>query len=231
MTEYIGTRRLGGLSHAGQILAPATRPWITDLAALCPYEGLQPGNLPEFERDPNWDNWSLTDSPKDPRARLNWHVFNQGGTQLLVADRMLMSRISWQDLDETGYVFGAQVSIDGRQFRCRLMTGGDTPCDDPYRGATSPNEWDALVGGSGASNAPQPDPSNDATPLSTDHLNSSHNRLWNWFGAVSWTAEPVASRADGRVCRGYHGPIYFYVNAVDHRHEDIGWRPVLEEIL
>ena len=64
--EYIGTQQLGGLSHAGQILAPATRPWITDLAALCPYEGLQPGNLPEFERDPNWDNWALTDSPKDP---------------------------------------------------------------------------------------------------------------------------------------------------------------------
>ena len=58
MTEYIGTQRLGGLSHAGQILAPATRPWITDLAALYPYEGLQPGNLPEFECDPNWDNWS-----------------------------------------------------------------------------------------------------------------------------------------------------------------------------
>ena len=54
--EYIGTRQLGGLSHAGQILAPATRLWITDLTVLCPYEGLQTGNIPEFERDPNWDN-------------------------------------------------------------------------------------------------------------------------------------------------------------------------------
>ena len=231
MTEYIGTRRLGGLSHAGRILAPATRPWITDLAALCPYEGIRHGNLPEFEHDPNWGNWSLTDSPKDPAKRLNWHVFNRDGTQLLVADRMLMSRISWQDLDEAGYVLGTEVLIDGRQFRCRLLTGGDTPCDDPYHGANGPNEWDALVGGSGASNAPQPDPINDATPLSPDHLTSPHNKLWNWFGAVSWTAEPVASRADGRVCRGYHSPTYFYVNTVDHRHEDIGWRPVLEELL
>lgn len=229
MTQYIGTRRLGGLSHAGRILAPATRPWITDLAALCPYEGLQPGNLPEFERDPNWDNWSFTDSPEDPAKRLNWHVFHQGGTQLLVADRMLMSRISWQDLDEAGYVLGVQVTIDGRQLRCRLLTGGAAPCDDPYLGATGPNEWDALVGGSGASNAPQPDPSDSLAPLSKDHLDAPHNQLWNWFGAVSWTAEPVASRADGRVCRGYHGPTYFYVNTVDHRHEDIGWRPVLEE--
>ncbi|PSL13486.1 hypothetical protein CLV88_13312 [Shimia abyssi] len=229
--EYFGTRQLGGFSHAGQILAPATRPWITDLAALCPYEGLQPGNLPEFERDPDWTNWALTDSPKDSSERLNWHVFQDVGTRLLIADRMLMSRVSWQDLDEAGYVYGTEIKIDGKPFRCRLLTGGDTPCDDPYQGATAPNEWDALVGGGGASNAPQPDPANSAAPLSPDHLNAPHNALWNWFGAVSWTAEPVASRTDGRACRGYHGPTYFYINTVNHRHEDIGWRPVLEEVL
>jgi len=85
MMEYIGTRKLGGLSHAGQVLAPATRPWITDLAALCPYDGLQTGNIPEFELDPDWNNWVLTDSPEDPLKRINWHVFQQGGTGYLVA--------------------------------------------------------------------------------------------------------------------------------------------------
>ena len=228
MIEYIGTQRLGGLAHAGQVLAPATRPWITDLTALCPYEGLQPGNIPEFEGDPDWDNWTLTDSPKNYTERLNWHVFQQAGTQYLVADRMLLTRVSWQDLDEAGYVFGADVSIDGKQFRCRLLTGGDTPRDNPYQGAARPNEWDSLVGGCDVRNAPRPNLADSAEPLGPDHLNSTHNGLWNWFGAVSWTAEPVASRTDGRVCRGYHGPTYFYVNTVDHRHEDIGWRPVLE---
>ena len=143
---------------------------------------------------------------------------------------MLLARISWQDLDEAGYVYGKELSLDGYNFRCRLLTGGDTPQDDPYQGATRPNEWDTLVGGVG-SNSPQPDLADNAAPLSPDHLASPHNRLWNWFGAVSWTAEPVASRADGRVCRGYHGPTYFYDNTVDHRHEDIGWRPVLEQTL
>lgn len=231
MIEYTGTRQLGGLSHAGQTLAPATRPWITDLTVLCPYEGLQRGNIPEFERDPDWDNWFFIDSPKDPSERLIWHSFQQGDTQYLLADRMLLTRVSWQDLDDAGYVFGTKVAIDGRQFRCRLLTGGDTPCDDPYQGATRPNEWDALVGGGGALNAPKPESTDYKNPLGPDHLNSAHNALWNWFGAVSWTAEPVASRADGRVCRGYHAPTYFYVNTVDHRHEDIGWRPVLEEVL
>lgn len=230
MIEYIGTRQMGGLSHAGQVLAPATRPWITDLTVLCPYKGLQPGNIPEFERDPDWDNWSLIDSPEDPSKRLKWHAFQGEGIRYLVADRMLMARVSWQDLDDAGYVFGTKVVIDGRQFRCRLLSGGDTPHDDPYQGATQTNEWDTLVAGV-ALNAPKPEFTDNKVPLGPDHLASPHNSLWHWFGAVSWTAEPVASRADGRVCRGYHGPTYFYVNTVDHRHEDIGWRPLLEEEL
>ena len=230
MIEYIGTRQMGGLSHAGQVLAPATRPWITDLTVLCPYKGLHPGNIPEFERDPDWDNWSLIDSPEDPSKRLKWHAFQGEGIRYLVADRMLMARVSWQDLDDAGYVFGTKVVIDGRQFRCRLLSGGDTPHDDPYQGATKTNEWDTLVGGV-ALNAPKPEFTDNKVPLGPDHLASPHNSLWHWFGAVSWTAEPVASRADGRVCRGYHGPTYFYVNTVDHRHEDIGWRPLLEEEL
>ncbi|MAC73820.1 MAG: hypothetical protein CMG96_10390 [Marinovum sp.] len=230
MIKYIGTRQMGGLSHAGQVLAPATRPWITDLTVLCPYKGLQPGNIPEFERDPDWDNWSLIDSPEDPSKRLKWHAFQGEGIRYLVADRMLMARVSWQDLDDAGYVFGTKVVIDGRQFRCRLLSGGDAPHDDPYQGATQTNEWDTLVGGF-ALNAPKPEFTDNKAPLGPDHLASPHNSLWHWFGAVSWTAEPVASRADGRVCRGYNGPTYFYVNTVDHRHEDIGWRPLLEEEL
>ncbi len=228
MMEYTGTRQMGGFSHSGETLAPATRPWITDLSALCPFEGLTPGNIPEFETDPDWRSWKLTDSPADPSQRLTWHVFQDNRTQLLVADRMLLTRVSWQDLDEAGYVFGTTVVIDGKTFRCRLLTGGDTPRNDPYQGATGPNEWDMLVGGA-ASNAPKPTAADHLVPLGPDHLKSTHNHLWNWFGAVSWTAEPVACRTDGRVCRGYHGPTYFYVNTVDHRHEDIGWRPVLEE--
>ena len=75
MTKYIGTKRLGSLNYAGQILAPATRPWLTDLSVLCPYDGLMPGNIPEFERDPDWDKWSLGNSPQDRSLSINWHVF------------------------------------------------------------------------------------------------------------------------------------------------------------
>jgi hypothetical protein len=66
------------------------------------------------------------------------------------------------------------------------------------------------------------------TPLTDAHRTSPHNLFWNWFGSVSWVQDTCAGRSDGRVCRGYHGPQFFYENTVDHRHEDIGWRPVLE---
>lgn len=230
MVEYLGTRQFGGFAHRGNNLPPASRPWITDLSMLCPYDGLTPGNIPEFEPDPTWDHWRITDTPADAQQRLNWHAFERDGRKLFVVDRMLLTRVSWQDLDEAGYVQGREIVIDDQRFLCRLLSGGDTPREDPYQGAIQANEWDTLVGGL-AKRAPKPAAADHESPLSPAHLDSSHNSLWHWFGAVSWTAEPVASRANGRVCRGYHGPTYFYVNTVDHRHEDIGWRPLLEEIL
>ena len=109
--NYIGIQKLGGLSHRGQILAPASRPWITDLSILCPYEGLQTGNIPEFESDPNWNNWCFMDSPKEPSDRLIWHVFKQEGKHYLVADRMLLARVSWQDLNDAGSVSYTHLTL------------------------------------------------------------------------------------------------------------------------
>jgi hypothetical protein len=229
MMRYTGTARFAGFAFRGQSLAPASRPWITDLSMLCPYSELEPGNIPEFESSPDWDNWCLTDSPSVPEAQINWLAFESEGRKLYVADRMLLVRVSWQDLDERGFVFGAPVRLDGRNFQCRLLTGGHTPRENPFEGATTQNEWDDLLSGK-PQDAPKPDPSDATQPLSPGHLSSPHNKVWNWFGAVSWTAEPFSGRENGRVCRGYNGPNYFYVNTVDHRHEDIGWRPVLEVV-
>jgi hypothetical protein len=47
---------------------------------------------------------------------------------------------------------------------------------------------------------------------------------------VSWTQEPFRHRATARCCRGFHAAGFFYLNTQSHRHEDIGWRPVLEAL-
>ena len=224
---FTGYRTLGSLWHREDLLRPASRPWITDLSVLCPVKGLQPGNLPEFGSDPEWGAWAIGDTPSDAKLALSWLEFRDGPRRMLVADRMLMSRVSWADLDEAGFVSGRVVRIDGRGFRVRLLTGGRSARDDPMTGAREPNEWDRLLSGESVG-APRPEAADHDAPLSRAHMRSAHNAAWNWFAAVSWTQEPCLNRADGRVCRGYHGPLFFYTNTVDHRHEDIGWRPVLE---
>ena len=227
--RYLGLRRMGSLRHRGRVLPPAERPWITDLTHLCPFDGVERGNLPEFEVDPDWAAWELGDTPSSDADALGWHSFEaeQGG--ILIADRMLMSRISWADLDAAGYVYGREVEIDGTRFRARLLTGGMSAADDPMAGAADPNEWDNVLSGQPVG-APRPELGDHSTPLTEVHKTSAHNAQWNWFGAVSWVQDICAGRPDGRVCRGYHGPLFFYENTVNHRHEDIGWRPVLEMV-
>lgn len=224
---FLGPRQFGSFWHRDRRLGPASRPWITDLSALCPYPGLAPGNLPEFAAEPDWSAWRFGDTPENPAEALQWLAFRDGATELLVADRMLMSRVSWADLDAAGYVSGRPVTIDGRSFHARLVSGGRSARADPMSGAEDPNEWDLFLSGAIAG-TPEPDNADQSRPLSEAHRLSRHNALWHWFGAVSWTREPCRDRPDGRVCRGYHGPLFFYTNTVDHRHEDIGWRPVLE---
>lgn len=81
---------------------------------------------------------------------------------MLIADRMLLTRVSWRDLDAAGYVFGTHVSIDATSYRCRLLSGGDRPCDDPFQGAgpTSGTRWwvahATLAAGGGEVASPTP---------------------------------------------------------------------------
>jgi len=87
----------------------------------------------------------------------------------------------------------------------------------------------SIISRSASWNAP-PRRRSAADTLDPQALADPHNRIWNWFGAVSWTREPYGPDAQLRVCRGFHAAHYFYLNMRSQRHEDIGWRPVLEEI-
>lgn len=51
---------------------------------------------------------------------IQWIVVNG----LLIADRSLLVNISWDDLNQQGFVYGRQIAINGRQFLCRLLKAG-----------------------------------------------------------------------------------------------------------
>ena len=55
----------------------------------------------------------------------------------LIADRCILTNVSWDDLDGQGLVFGKEVKIQGFRFAARLLKVGDNE--------DGPNEWDAAL--------------------------------------------------------------------------------------
>lgn len=43
---------------------------------------------------------------------------------ILVADRTLLTCVSWNDLENNGFIPGKVVTIDGRRYQCRLLQVG-----------------------------------------------------------------------------------------------------------
>ena len=80
--------------------------------------------MADFETAPYWAAWHLGDTPPDPSRQLQWVRLRDERRTLLVSDRVPLMRVSWDDLDAAGLVTGRTVTIDGRPYRCRLLTGG-----------------------------------------------------------------------------------------------------------
>ncbi len=229
MTRFLGVRTMGALYRDGvPVLRPA-RPWLIDLSALCPAPGMEPGDIADFSSAPDPARWRLGDTPSDPDAALRWVAIEEADRLLLVCDRVILMRVSWDDLDAAGLVTGRPVRIDGAEWVCQLMSGGTGFADaEGLGGASEPNEWDGLVGAmTPPSGLPIPQ-GPDLDGVATEAARAgAHNGLWHWFGAHSWTRDPFLGRETARCCRGYRSARFFYLNTRSHRHEDIGWRPVL----
>lgn len=74
----------------------------------------------------------LTIGDTVPGNEISW--IEVGG--ILVAQKNVLQRVSRQMLSNSGLVHGAQVTIDGSTYRCRLLSIDDK--DD------NPSEWDTI---------------------------------------------------------------------------------------
>ena len=233
MPQIIKTKLLGSLRRSGQPVPRPQRPWLVDLSVLKPFDFVPAGDIAEFEPLPDFKEWSISDTPDQQAHALKWVEVEDAGRRLLVCDRVILVRISWDDLNAAGYVGGREISIDGEPYWCRLLSGGTRykQAEDAFAGGDPDNEWDRIIGNPKPveGRLHPPARSKDA-PLDRAALDHPHNKLWNWFGSVSWTREPYALDENARVCRGFHSAGFFYLNTRSHRHEDIGWRPVLERL-
>lgn len=84
---------------------------------------------------PNKPQMSIGPTSVADKKVISW--VKPDGINLLVADRVLVVHVSWQELNELGFVAGKKIMIDGHTFLCRLLEVGGN--------REALNEWDDIL--------------------------------------------------------------------------------------
>ena len=97
---------------------------------LVPEQPTNDGDVPQYDGKATISFGTLA-----PEDSITW--IKPNGSNLLVADRVLLSNVSWKDLNKHGFVEGSPISFNGTRLLCRLLHVGD----DRH----IPNEWDKIL--------------------------------------------------------------------------------------
>ena len=128
---------------------------------------------------------------------ISWVVANG----LLIADRSLLTCISWEDLFENHLIFGQKITVDGYSFQLRLLKVGENDND--------PNEWDAAL----------------------DAVGDDSHDLWHWGKGYFWGQEgSLEGEFPLCPCRGYNSARYRENIGAFRQYALAGYRPVLEPV-
>lgn len=85
---------------------------------------------------PSYDGGTVISiGPAGEGKSITW--IKPDGLNLLIADRVLLVKVSWEDLNKNGFVRGKPILINGQYFRCRLLQVGEN--------SDVPNEWDKAL--------------------------------------------------------------------------------------
>lgn len=120
------------------------------------------------------------------------------GMNLLVCDRVILTDVSWDDLDKNKLVFGKKLTIRNRCFLCRLpQVGRDI---DNYL-----NEWDFIMNITGESDS-----------------------LWHWKKEYFLGQDTARGFSTFMSVRGFYSARTWNDTSCDSRTATTGFRPVLE---
>lgn len=219
MAQFLGTVKLGGFYENGTALARPTKPWRNDSG----------GNIPLMSG--SMANYTFGNTPTEEAKQLQWHKIKDGNKTLLICDRVILVSVSWDHLNTAGFIFGKEITIDGRKFLCRSLTGGSTyRGSDMYAGGSpTNNEWDRFITREEViTGLPAPLSSDlDSNLNSTDHT-SAHNQFWNWAEVYTLCQETYGSIASNRATRGYDSARRWRNFGPSGLGTILGFRPVLE---
>lgn len=96
-----------------------------------PFDPTGTGDVPSYQYGQHIDIVDVHDE-----SGITW--IRPDSMELLVADRVLLNNVSWIDLNEAGFVKGRMVTLNGKDYICRLLDAGSW--------YDEPNEWDDIVG-------------------------------------------------------------------------------------
>ncbi|MCQ4924070.1 hypothetical protein NE686_13290 [Tissierella carlieri] len=226
MAEYLGTVYLGGLYNNGAIMARPSKPWRSD----SPFGNGGTGDIPSMSG--SMANYVIGNTPTSEAQKLKWHKIKDGSKTLLICDRNILANVSWDDLNAQNLVSGKTFTIDGQQYKARLLTGGSNyrNSSDAYAGGSpATNEWDRFITREEIiTGLPAPVSSDlDSNIDETDRV-STHNQFWNWGYCYSWAQEAYAPNTSNRSIRGYGSARCYRYGTSSVRSPNFGWRPVLE---
>ena len=105
---------------------------------LVPEQPTNDGDIPQYD-----GKAAISFGTLAPEDSITW--IKPNGLNLLIADRGLLSNVSWKDLDKHGFAEGSPISFNGTRFLCRLLHVGN----DRH----VPNEWDKVLDKTGEDNA------------------------------------------------------------------------------
>ena len=135
-----------------------------------------------------------------------------GSRSLLVANYNVTRDVSWDELNEKGFIFGKPFESGGVSYTMRAPSAGT----DSYlnktevRGTPWNNEWDTI-----------------RVKGEIDPASLTRNYIKNWQGSPSWGQDTFAGDASMRVYRGGEGADSF-VGTSPSSGTGIGYRPILE---
>lgn len=203
-----------------------TKPWRNDNA----FGNGGNGDIPAMSG--SMANYVIGNTPSSEAQKLKWHKIKDGSKTLLICDRNILASVSWDDLNGQSLVTGKTITIDGQQYKCRLLTGGNNyrSGSDAYSGGSpATNEWDRFITREEViTGLPAPVSSDlDSNINETDRV-SAHNQFWNWGYFYSWCQETYTGNTSNRSFRGYGSARYYDYGPSSFRLVICGWRPVLE---
>lgn len=119
---------------------------------------------------------------------------------LLIADRVLLGKISWNDLSRIGFVFDTRIEVNGCRFLCRLPQLGTEEGE--------PNEWGQFL----------------------DAVGTDSDDLWHWRDMYFWGSDISKEKPGHCAINGYFNPHNWFCCTSSEHFQCIGFRPILEPL-